>query len=179
VRARTRRLRALAAFALISLVTASAASISEIRRDGLHLKLQSLGYDKVVSFYLGRGLPASSIERYAKNCVLLAALRNDRARGAVSSNLRDWLVLVPGQPPRHVEGRSSWVAELERARPSEEARMAFEWSQLPEVVNLDPGDSVQGMVSLPVKRGVDFELVIHWKSGDRIHEERIRRIGCN
>jgi hypothetical protein len=107
VRARTRRLRALAAVALISLVTTSAASISEIRRDGLHLKVQSLGYDKVVSFYLGRGWPASSIERYAQNCVLLAALRNDRSRGAVSSNLRDCRVLVPAQPPRHIEGRSA------------------------------------------------------------------------
>lgn len=151
----------------------------EIRRGGLHLKLETLGYDKVVSFYLGRGLPASSIERYAENCVLLAVLRNARASGKVSSDLRDWSLLVPGESPRHIEGRSGWLAEIDRTQPSQEARMAFEWSQLPEVVNLDPGDSVQGMVSLPVKRGAAFDLVIHWRSGEHNHEERIRRIGCN
>ena len=176
---RTQILRLLAAIALTWVVPSSAASIREVRRDGLHLKLQTLGYDKVVSFYLGRGLPASSIERYAKNCVLLAVLRNFRASGNVSSDLGDWLALVPGRPPRQIEGRSYWVAEVERARPSQEARMAFEWSQLPKVINLGAGDSVQGMVSLPVKRGAEFELVIHWKSGDRIHEEHIRRIGCD
>ena len=76
MRVGTRSLWLLAAVALTWVVPSSAASIREIRRDGLHLKLGTLGYDKVVSFYLGQGLPASSIERYAQNCVLRAVLRN-------------------------------------------------------------------------------------------------------
>jgi hypothetical protein len=35
------------------------------------------------------------------------------------------------------------------------------------------------MLSLRLKRGAESELIIHLRSGDRIHEERIRRIGCS
>ena len=169
----------LVAGALVWAVHGSAFSMTGSERDDLQIQVKPLGYDEVVSFYLGRGLEAASVEPYARRCVLRALLRNLGATAKISTKLNEWVLLASGQPPRRIEGRSPWVAAIKNTQPSHEARMAFEWSQLPDVINLDAGDSVQGMVSLPLQRGIEFELVIHWRSGGRTYEQRIRSRGCN
>lgn len=147
-------------------------------RTGLQIQVKPLGYDEVVSFYLGRGLAGTVVERYARRCVLRARLRNVGPTAKISTKLNEWILLASGQPPRPIEGRSHWVAEIEHSHPSQEARMAFEWSQLADAINLDAGDSVQGMIFLPLQRGIEFDLIIHWRSGGRRYEQTIRRIGC-
>ena len=57
--------------------------------------------------------------------------------------------------------------------------MAFEWSQMPEEVDLGAGDSVQGMLSVPAKRGIPFDLTLRWQSGMNGYEATINAIRCD
>ena len=179
MRARTRKLLLILIATLVLALPASAPSMIEADRYGLHIQVKPLGYNEVVSLYLGRGLEGPVIERYARRCVLRVLLRNVDSKARISTAMDEWVVRTSGQSPRRIQGRSHWIAEIDRSQPSQEARMVFEWSQLPEVIGLDAGDSVQGLVSLPLQRGIEFDLVIHWRSGGRSYEQSIRRIDCS
>ena len=153
--------------------------MTEAERHGLHIQVKPLGYNEVVSLYLGRGLEGPVVERFARRCVLRVLLRNADSKLRITTSLNEWFVRASGQSLRRIEGRSHWIAEIERSQPCQEARMVFEWSQLPEVIGLDAGDSVQGLVSVPLQRGIEFDLVVRWRSGGRNYEKSIRRIGCS
>jgi hypothetical protein len=177
-----RRSRAwlLATLALAAGVPAWAEATGEWHRDGLQASVTPLARERVLSFYLARGLRGSVIERYADNCVVLAVLRNVQPAGEISITMQEWLLHVSGRPARRIESRGDWLAAVRREQPSlhEQARIAFEWSQLPDAVDLAAGDSVQGMLSLPVWRGAGFELVMRWQSAGRAHEARMPGLRC-
>ena len=174
-----RQARLLLAGALIWALPGSALSISPPQEEGLRLEAKPLRRAEVVSFYLGRGLTAAAVEPYARNCVVRLVLKNSGTAAGISTTINEWNLLASGRPPRRIEGRSHWVARIDQLRPSLQARMAFEWSQLPDVVQLGAGDSVQGMVSLPLRRGVPFEIVVPWKADGRTFKQSTGRLRCD
>ena len=149
------------------------------QRNGLQASLRTLGFEQAASFYLARGLPNALAERYARACVILVVMRSSRSDGTISTRLGDWRVRPADGAALRIRGRGDWLAELDRAKVTPEARMAFEWVQFPEDADLHAGDSIQGMLSVPVSRGSVFSLIVRWQSGDDRHEASIDTIRCD
>jgi len=150
-----------------------------VERDGFRAAVKTIGHDQAASFYAGRQLPIPFVEQYAGACVILVAMRNELVDVTTSIRLADWRVRAVGVGVRQIPGRHSWLAQLDRQGVSVAARMAFEWSQMPEEVDLGAGDSVQGMLSVPAKRGIPFDLTLRWQSGMNGYEATINAIRCD
>lgn len=149
------------------------------RGNGLQASVSALGYEQALSFFVGRGLPTSLMETYARQCVLSVALHNQASDGTVSLRLSDWRVRQAAGVSKVIRGRAGWLATFDGHGLSVPARMAFEWSQLPEEAQMSAGDSIQGMLSVPIARdGSAFDLIVRWRSGKVEHELSIEQIRC-
>lgn len=153
--------------------------VAGISRDGFHVSARTLGYDQAASFYLGRGLPRTLVDRYARECVALVSLNSQVAKASVSVRLGDWRVRPAGGAAQRIRGRSDWLAEFDREGIAPAARMGFEWAQLPEDIDMNAGDSIQGMLSVPISRSSAFDLIVRWQVGEDRHEASIDGIRCN
>jgi hypothetical protein len=149
-----------------------------ISNQALQVSVSSLAYDPAVAFFLGRGLPALLVERYATVCVVSISLRNQATDANLSIRLSDWRVRQAGGVLHPIRGRAAWLAEFDAQGISPPARMAFEWSQLPEVADMSAGDSIQGMLSVPIDRGSTFDLIVRWHSGQDEHQISLEQIRC-
>jgi len=170
----------LAAVALLVFSRAMQAQPSAIvQRDGFRAVVETMGHDQAASLYAARQLPVPFVEQYVGTCVLLVAMENELADVTTSLRLADWRVRTAGGGVQQIRGRRSWLAELGRQGASVAGRIAFEWAQVPEEVDLGAGDSVQGMLSVPVGRGAPFDLILRWQSGISGHEATINAIRCD
>ncbi|HYL89895.1 MAG TPA: hypothetical protein VEU32_14155 [Burkholderiales bacterium] len=149
------------------------------KRDGFRATVKALGHDQAASFYAARQLPIPFVEQYAGACVILVAMQNELADAMTLVRLADWRVRTTTGDVQQIRGRGSWLAELDRQGVSVAARIAFEWAQVPEEVDLGAGDSVQGMLSVPVRRRMPFDLILRWQSGINRHEATIEAIRCD
>jgi len=180
VAGRLRRRFLVAAAASLVLPRAMHAQPSHVvQRDGFRATVRTLGYNQAASFYVARRLPNQVVKQYAGACVILVSAQNALADTTISLRLADWRVRTEGGGLQRIRGRSSWLAELDRQGASTASRMAFEWAQMPEEVDLGGGDSVQGMLSVPVARESPFELILHWQSGLNRNEATIRGVRCD
>ncbi len=174
-----RCLRAATAALIAAPLAALAQPSMNLRSNGLQLSVRTLGYEQAASFYLARGVPAALVERYARSCVVNVALHSDSSAKTIATRLEDWRVEPEHGTAQKIRGRSDWLRELDQAATGTAARMAFEWAQLPETAELHPGDSIQGMLSVPINRNSAFTLYVRWDSGEKGNEARIQKIRCD
>jgi hypothetical protein len=111
--------------------------------------------------------------------VLLVVLHSEVAKASVTVRLADWRVRAAGAAEKRIRGRSDWLAELDREGITRTARIGFEMVQLPEEIDMNAGDSIQGMLSVPVSRGKSFGLIVRWRVGEDAHEASIEGIRCD
>jgi hypothetical protein len=159
--------------------TVYAQPVDSMQRDGFHASATTLGYDQAASFFLGRGLPPPLADRYARDCVLLVVMHSEVAARSITVRLGDWRVRAADGAEQRIRGRGDWLAELDREGISRAARIGFEMVQLPEEIDMNAGDSIQGMLSVPVSRGKSFDLIVRWKVGEDAHEASIEGIRCD
>jgi hypothetical protein len=160
-------------------LAARALPATTIWGDGFRASVTTLSYDQAASFYIARGLPLSLIERYVRKCVILVILQNQLSGATIMTKLGNWRVRSAGGIAQQIRGRSNWLAELDEEGIAPAARVAFEWAQLPEEADLYAGDSVQGMLSVPISRGNTFDLIIRWQLGKDRHAVSIKQIRCD
>ncbi len=177
-RAQRRRFVLIAAALLSMPYAIGAQPFGLLEREGIRATVKPREYGQAASFYIARQLPSRLVEEYARPCVILVTMQNQGEHDSISTRLADWRVRTAGGHDTQIRGRSSWLAELGREGVSHTVRMAFEWAQFPEDVDLNAGDSVQGMLSMPVARGVQFNLNIRWKSGKDEREATVSEIRC-
>jgi len=146
--------------------------------EGFSVSLTPLSRDQAASFYLARGLPASETERYSRRCVLAATLRNERRSGAIGFRTGEWEAKTAEAPARPVRTRAQWLEEFEAAGVPEAARIAFEWAQVPDQHEFQPGDWIQGMLAVPVDREAIFDLRLRWRAGGKDHEHWLTGLRC-
>ncbi len=149
-----------------------------LRSGGIEVQVRSLGYDEAASFYIARGLPQPLVERYARPCVVVVVLSVRDAAHAISVSLSQWKVTAKQTAAMGIRGRSAWLTEFDREGVQSPARMAFEWAQFPEEARLNPGDAVQGMLSLPIGRGSPFDLIVRWQALGVDSEVSIGKVQC-
>lgn len=169
--------------ALVVLIAATGIACAQptgaLRSGGVDVRVKLLGYDEAASFYIARGLPRPLVERYTRPCVIVVVIRVRDAAPEISVSLGQWRVKAEQAAVQGIRGRSAWLAEFDREGIQWPARMAFEWAQLPEQASLNAGDSVQGMLSLPIARGSPFDLIVRWRASGVESEDSIEKLRCD
>ncbi len=149
----------------------------ETRAHGVHLQLTQILPDQARAFYINRGFPAETVERYARSCVYMTVLRNDAAPGEVVFRLADWRVVSEGQarPPIRIE---EWMAYWDGLGLPEPARIAFRWAQFPPEQEYAPGEWNQGMLTTGLPPGGRFDLIARWSVAGKQYEGKLEDVHC-
>ncbi|MEK7260782.1 MAG: hypothetical protein AAB068_01955, partial [Pseudomonadota bacterium] len=119
----------------------------EWREGGVILQLGQITPGLAQGFYLARGFDADAADLFARNCVLMAVLRNESAPGKLRFNLADWRVAAH-QRTLPLKLNADWQKLWERRGVPAAARTAFHWAQLPTEHVYETGDWNMGMVSM-------------------------------
>jgi len=145
----------------------------ETRVQGVTFSLTQIAPDPARAFYLNRGFPPETADRYATACVFMTVLRNDAAPGELRFRLADWTVQnkIGSRPPLSVD---TWMAQWQSLGLSEAAQIAFRWAQFPPEQEYAVGEWNQGM--LLNHRGIGtigttlepWNYRVHGKTGEKI-----------
>jgi len=157
---------------------ASGAATWEIQVSGVSVSLTQILPDQARAFYVNRGFPPDIIEPYARACVYMTVLRNDAAPGVVHFRLADWEVVSPAgrHPPLSVD---SWLERLQPYRLDQPLLIAFRWAQFPPEQAYEPGgDWNQGMLTMGLPAGAQFDLIARWDIDGKAYEGVIKHVDC-
>jgi hypothetical protein len=133
--------------------------------------------DQTRSFYNGRGFTLEAADKYASACVLQTVVNNNTNDKVVAFDLADWRVIEAGRE-RPLKLTADWQAEWERLGLPQSARIAFQWSQFPNVQEHQPGDWFQGMIAAELPPATVFELKIHWTENGIAHTAVVHDVQC-
>lgn len=149
----------------------------ETQVHGVTLSLTQILPDQVRAFYLNRGFPSGTVERYAGACVYMTVLRNDAAPGEMTFRLADWRVVAEGmeRPPLPVD---EWMAVWQSLGLPEPARIAFRWAQFPPEQEYAPGEWNQGMLATGLPPGGRFDLTARWTVAGKRYEGKLKDVRC-
>jgi len=161
-----------------ALLAADAGPSSWERRDGgALLQLTQITPDQGRAFLLNRGFPRDAVETYAAACVFMVIVRNETSVSPVSYRLAEWHVRQAAGS-HALKLRQDWLRLWEAKGLPEAARIAFEWSQLPDEQNFDRGDWNQGMASVALPHGTTFDLEYQWHVAGQIHRATLKGVRC-
>lgn len=145
---------------------------------GVTVALTQILPDQLRAFYVNRGFDSKIIEPYARSCVYMTVLRNDAAAGVVRFRLSEWRINTEsgGRPLVSTE---SWLERLQSAKPGNAAMVAFRWAQFPPEHAYEPGgDWNQGMLSIGLDAGAEFDLIVRWASNGKQYEGELSNVRC-
>jgi len=150
----------------------------EWRGEGVLFRLDQRLPDQTRAFFLARGFDRASADQVATRCVFQSRFRNTADAGAVTIDLDEWRIQVPGDAERRLLTREVWTRRWQAASLPQPARIAFEWSLLPTRQRYAPGDYNWGMTSYGLAPGQRFDLVFGWRRDGRRHHARLEDIQC-
>jgi hypothetical protein len=150
----------------------------ELRDEGFVVKVTPLLAEPVMGFLIGRGFPAPIAQRYAARCVIRVVMSNESAHARISYDLRSWRTRRPDGALGVPRTREDWMKEWQGSPLSNASRMGFEWSQLPTMLELDNGDSTQGMVNTGLPAGSRFDLLLEWVIAGTTYRNHVEGIDC-
>lgn len=150
----------------------------ELRHEGFVVKVTPLLVEPVMGFLIGRGFPAAIARRYAAGCVIRVVMSNESAHARIAYDLRSWRTRRAGGALGVPRTREDWMKEWQSSPLSNASRMGFEWSQLPTMLELDNGDSTQGMVNTGLPAGSRFDLLLEWVIAGTTHRNHVGGIDC-
>lgn len=144
---------------------------------GVRLVLEPLAPEAVAAFYAARGFPEGVAGRIAGACVLQTRLVNGSSTPVVV-DLGRWRIHPESGGERPLPDRRAWISGFEREGVSPRARIAFEWSQFPWRVELQPGEELRGMIVYGLQPGTVFDVSAPVQAGGRWREARFERVQC-
>lgn len=133
--------------------------------------------DQTRSFYVGRGFLAAAANRYATACVFQTIIENRAVSEELTIDLSEWEVHV-GAESRPLTLTEQWQRRWQDYGVSQPARIAFQWSQLPNVQRHAPGDWFQGMIATEVPLASPFDLIIRWREDGQPREAILKNLEC-
>jgi len=160
--------------------TAAVKSIKQWQTDvdGVHFSLTQLLPEQIHAFYLNRGSSLAQIDDYANSCVYMTILRNDNAAGTIHFISHDWSVLLAGQA-HSLRSVEQWLQTLNAAQSKKSALIAFRWAQFPPEQEYEPGgDWNQGMLSMNLSAGSQFDIIAHWDVAGKPHQAILTGVQC-
>ena len=143
----------------------------EMTHPGFYLRLVPLTRDYVVAAFLGRGLPKAVAEATRGYCTFGATLRNTGDE-PVRVRLTDWRFVTPDGRVHRPKTKSQWIREWA------EQGVPFKWLLVHEGHSFQPGDWMQGFITVPLPPGARFDLHYRWIQGGQAHEGVIEDMRC-
>ena len=104
--------------------------------------------DQIAAFYEARGFPRTAIEALRQTCFVTVSFHN-RNSAVVWLELSRWRFVDEQGREVKRRDRAYWNALWEKLGVPMANRATFGWTQLPEVRDLQPSESVGGNVVLP------------------------------
>ncbi|NNK14860.1 MAG: hypothetical protein HKP52_11535 [Desulfofustis sp.] len=145
---------------------------------GVSVSLTQILPDQLRAFYVNRGFDSEVIEPYAKSCVYMTVLRNDAAAGVVRFRLSEWRINTKSGV-RPLVSTETWVERLQMAKPGNAAMVAFRWAQFPPEHAYEPGgDWNQGMLSIGLAPGAEFDLSVRWEIDGKQYYGELTNVRC-
>ena len=146
---------------------------------GVTFTLRQIPAESVGAFYIGRGFMLDQIQLYMDTCVYTSVLRNDSAPGRIHYNRSDWRTINNGKSEAIVH-TSAWLEKLRQSGIPDAALIAFRLAQLPEEQEYETGgDWNQGMLSVNLPSGSQFDMIVHWDIQGEPYEMLLQNIKCN
>ena len=149
-----------------------------IRTHGVSFSLTQILPEQAQAFYVNRGFTLKQIESYTSSCVYMAVLRNDNAPGTIHFISNNWSVLIDGKlhPLVSVD---NWVQLLTTKNTKKSALVAFRWAQFPPEQEYEPGgDWNQGMLSIGLPPGSQFDVIARWDIDGKAYEAKLQGVRC-
>lgn len=150
----------------------------KIHAHGVQFSLTQILPEQVQAFYVNRGFTLEQTAAYAASCVYMTVLRNDNAPGSIHFISNDWTVFVNGKQHPLVSV-DSWMNRLEGNQAKKSALIAFRWAQFPPEQEYEPGgDWNQGMLSMGLPPGSEFDITARWDIGEKGYETTLKGVHC-
>ena len=148
--------------------------------DGFLLRLTQRLPDQTRAYFEARGFDEASAETAAMSCIFQTLIKNTGTKPAekISADIREWQV-ISGDVSKPLLHREYWRKYWLEHKQPESARVAFEWSLLPESVEYDINDYNWGMSSYGLPPGSHFDLIFSWQSQGKKYSGRINNIACS
>jgi len=143
---------------------------------GVRFQLVQRVPDQARSFYVARGFTLEAIEGYA-SCVMQTIVNNNTTDKVVALDLANWRVVYDGLE-RPLKLTADWQKEWTRRGLPKSARIAFQWSQFPNIQKHEPGDWFQGMISTELPPASLFDLKINWTENGVGRTATIKDVQC-
>ncbi len=148
---------------LFWLPTTAQTADARIVRDGMVLSIGMRHAEGVGAFYAARGFPKTMLEAIGQTCFVGVGLYNER-RDTLWLELANWrFTAADGRPVRRIT-RPEWDARWQAMNAPYAARATFDWTQLPESRDLQPGEPVGGNVAMLAPAG-EFSLTARFRTG--------------
>jgi len=150
----------------------------ETRVHGVDISLTQILPEQAQAFYVNRGFTLKQINPYAYSCVYMTVLRNSNAPGPVHFITNNWAVLV-NKKPHKLLSVEQWLQRLTKNNIKPSALIAFRWAQFPPEQSYEPGgDWNQGMLSIGLPAGSQFDLTVRWDINGKPYKTRLQGIRC-
>lgn len=142
-----------------------------VQEDGFELRLTPVTREYAEAVFAGRGLPPAVAKAVRGYCGFGMTLRNAGGE-PVRVRLTDWRFVTPQGEVRRVKSKSQWVREWRGQG------LAFQWLLVHEDATYQPGDWMQGFITVPLPPQARFDLHYVWTAGGRRHEGVVEGLRC-
>jgi len=158
--------------------SATGAGTWRIHAHGVSFSLTQILPEQAQAFYVNRGFTLKQIESYTSSCVYMAVLRNDNAPGTIHFIRNNWSILIDGKPHSLVSV-DNWVQKLTTDNTKNSALVAFRWAQFPPEQEYETGgDWNQGMLSVGLPSGTQFDAIARWDIDGKAYETKLQGVRC-
>lgn len=148
---------------LLLLPLAAQAAGERFTRDGVEFSIAVRNADGIRAFYAARGFPRAMVEAIAQTCLVGVGIHNERS-DTLWLELANWRFTdAEGREVKRIS-RQAWDARWEKMNAPLAARATFDWTQLPERRDLQPGEPVGGNVAVEAPSG-EFRLTARFRTG--------------
>jgi hypothetical protein len=143
---------------------ATQAAGERFTRNGAEFSISVRAPEGTTAFYTARGFPPDMVTAIAQACLVGVGIRNE-GDDVLWLELDNWhFTDVAGQEVPRIT-RPEWDARWEAMHAPQSARATFDWTQLPESRDLQPGEPVGGNVAVHAPVG-DFSLTARFRTGN-------------
>lgn len=158
--------------------SATGAKSWETHEHGVHFSLTQILPEQVQAFYVNRGFTLEQIEPYASSCVYMTVLRNDNAPGTIHFMSNTWSISAAGKAHTLISV-DKWVQKLSTDNTKKSALIAFRWAQFPPEQEYEPGgDWNQGMLSIGLPAGSQFDVIARWDIDGKTYDTKLQGVLC-
>ncbi|MDF1880714.1 hypothetical protein JHD50_05245 [Sulfurimonas sp. MAG313] len=150
----------------------------EISKGNVNFTIREIPTPAVNAFYLARGFTLAQIKPYADTCVYTTTLRNDNKDEDIHYVRKNWFITLDD---KHypIKSNNYWFEQFEKSGMLPSSWIGFRLSQMPEeqIYGANGGWN-QGIFSVNVPRGTQFDVTIVWDIKGKENSLTLKGVNC-